>query len=117
MVSVGAHPGLAGHTAGRPVCTNHCATRVREPSLARICCTCVSAVRREMTSASAICRFVRLSAIKEETSCSRAVRGDVSWPGPEDLILEWVFWRACPPFARATDSAAVGKRIVELFVG
>src|SRR5215472_14704042 len=68
-VSAGCGTGLpASRTgplvAGRVDSTNHAATwaRDRHPSFARICSTCASAVRSEMTSRSAICRLLNPAA-------------------------------------------------------
>jgi len=52
------------------------------PSLVRMCSTCPSAVRCEMTSSLAISRFDFPAATRLATSCSRRERGVVSpsWP-------------------------------------
>src|SRR5256714_3347083 len=62
-------------TSNSPPVTVHVATcaRDRTPSLFRMCSTCVSTVRSEMTSRSAMSRFVRPSATKAATSRSRLV--------------------------------------------
>ena len=80
--------------------------RVVNPSLVRMCCTWFCAVRSEMTSLSAIWRFVRPSATSLATSSSRGLNA------PRRLAARWA--RSAPvrstyanmPSARARWSAS-----------